>query len=329
MKLLIVALYGLVALAAKPPATLGTRSKYNDGRIRYKCYGIKVLIGCVGPLDCPIIERCENWCISSGGGAGCAVNGHEIPLYLLSNPDHLDKRQVDQINPFVPATGINKDDTATKKTYECSNDHTGVLICHYGFCSTDHYCKKGTMCSDTCGCCRRGLQEIAGSDTTQILPRSTELAPRGGCTPGKYTCNLNPFTNSAWILTCNPKGEWQYSSDCGSNIKCIESPEGVAHCSNPGDQWNRMQARKEPTATVSLSPPDATLARIPDQSTCPAGHFSCAWNTVTRTDWVVVCNGAGDWQWSSDCSPSLMCKHDLDAVAHCVARSKDMPTLST
>ena len=157
---------------------------------------------------------------------------------------------------------------------------------------------------------------------TRILPKSTELAPRGGCAPGTYTCNLNPSTNSAWIVTCNWKGEWLYSADCGSNIKCIESPAGVAHCFNPGDQWNSLDAREEPTATISLSPLETSLVPVSDQSSCPAGYFSCAWNPYTLTDWIIVCNSFGYWQLSSDCGPYLKCHHDSDAVAHCIARGR-------
>ncbi|EMD96083.1 hypothetical protein COCC4DRAFT_122724, partial [Bipolaris maydis ATCC 48331] len=51
-------------------------------------------------------------------------------------------------------------DDKEKKRYECSNDRTCVLICRYGFCSTEHYCKKGTRCSDKCACCL-GVRELA------------------------------------------------------------------------------------------------------------------------------------------------------------------------
>ncbi|EUC38989.1 hypothetical protein COCCADRAFT_81677, partial [Bipolaris zeicola 26-R-13] len=54
-------------------------------------------------------------------------------------------------------------DDKEKKRYECSNDRTGVLICRYGFYSTDHYCKKGTRCSDRCACCL-GVRELAMED---------------------------------------------------------------------------------------------------------------------------------------------------------------------
>ncbi|KAI1514242.1 hypothetical protein Ptr86124_006872 [Pyrenophora tritici-repentis] len=253
MKFLIAALYGMVALAGTLPAHDPEEFRFsyrNDGLNVYECNKNDLMV-CTKPQVCAIIEKCEKSCIFNSDGADCIRKGeinYDFLAYYYEHPEldmniHIDpnenweskkpaspeKRQSSgQTNQLI-SSGINKDDTVTEKTYECSNDHTGVLVCQYGFCSTDHYCKKGIRCSDNCSCCRRGLEEVEGSDTTQILPRSTELAPRGGCTPGKYTCNINPFTNSAWILTCNPKGEWQYSSDCGTD-KCIESPEGVAHC---------------------------------------------------------------------------------------------------
>ena len=69
-------------------------------------------------------------------------------------------------------TGTEDVDTAAKKTYECSDDHTGVLVCQYGFCSTDHYCKKGMRCSDGCACCKKGLKEVADSDKVSRQPEA-------------------------------------------------------------------------------------------------------------------------------------------------------------
>ena len=39
------------------------------------------------------------------------------------------------------------------KHYICSTDRTGILICRYGFCSTDRYCRRDEECSGDSASC--------------------------------------------------------------------------------------------------------------------------------------------------------------------------------
>jgi hypothetical protein len=73
----------------------------------------------------------------------------------------------------------------TRMVYETSTDfvypyldHTGVLVCQYGFCQTDRYCKKGTKCHDKCSCCRNMdvlERDIGDVDTTKVSLQSEDI----------------------------------------------------------------------------------------------------------------------------------------------------------
>lgn len=72
---------------------------------------------------------------------------------------YIENQRGAECSPDIPVALAKKDvsdlEVEAKTSYECSNDRTGVLVCKYGFCSTDHYCRKGTKCSDKCACCKR------------------------------------------------------------------------------------------------------------------------------------------------------------------------------
>lgn len=57
-------------------------------------------------------------------------------------------------NSMTEANGVALDTSLGEKGYYiCSTDRTGVLICNYGFCSTDHYCGNDKECSDDSASC--------------------------------------------------------------------------------------------------------------------------------------------------------------------------------
>ncbi|RMZ74242.1 hypothetical protein GMOD_00003250 [Pyrenophora seminiperda CCB06] len=313
MKLLALAFVGLVTLTVASPTeavVVATSMHKNDGTHLYKCGMGEVVLACFSPNACPVLEKCATKCVQGSEGAGCVTEATTVTIVA-----NLEAHQA------VHTADTNDVDDVAKKTYQCSNDHTGVLVCQYGFCSTDHYCNKGTTCRDRCACCKKGSHEVADTNDDKVLPRSTEKP--GVCVPGTYSCNYNAKTNTGWIIVCDSKGEWQYSADCGDNQRCMKDPKGVAHC------YKLQKARQEPTSTTSSWLEDPTAIPIPDRSLCKAGNFSCTWNSFTKSDWIIVCNSVGDWQWSSDCTPALKCEPGPNAVAHCVAKGEGLNTLST
>lgn len=89
----------------------------------------------------------------------CPANGAACATTELCRVKCIENQHGAECSPEIPVALAKKDEGAleaeAKKSYECSNDQTRVLVCKYGFCSTDHYCRKGTKCSDKCACCKR------------------------------------------------------------------------------------------------------------------------------------------------------------------------------
>ncbi|EOA91009.1 uncharacterized protein SETTUDRAFT_25103 [Exserohilum turcica Et28A] len=87
-------------------------------------------------------------------------NNEENTYHCDDDPSAIACPAMDDCSAQGPLAIAKRDTPDTQaqenKRYECSKDHTGVLICRYGFCSTDHYCKKNTKCSDKCACCKKG-----------------------------------------------------------------------------------------------------------------------------------------------------------------------------
>ncbi|CAN9137402.1 unnamed protein product [Alternaria alternata] len=296
MKLLLLALLGLVALVAASPVetTAITVPKYkNNGIHSYKCDSNTNVLSCVSSGTCSFFEHCSTKCFADHQGAGC-IGSSTVAI------EASEKRDTE--------TEVNAE---AKKTYECSNDHTGVLVCQYGFCQTDRYCKKGTKCHDKCSCCRNMdvlERDIGDVDTTKpepdddfhALPVTTSdtLVSRGNCVPGTYSC----AQNSPWIVVCDYKGTYQYSSDCGET-DCI-TDNVVAHCWNPGEEWKTY---------ANLA---SRADHPPQDGPCVPGTYGCVLNPSTNTPWVTVCGWNQKLQYSSDCGDQN-CLAREDGAAHC------------
>ncbi|RYO34907.1 hypothetical protein AA0111_g3333 [Alternaria arborescens] len=359
MKLLLLALIGLVALVAASPVetTAITVPKYkNNGIHSYKCDSNTNVLSCVSSGTCSFVEHCSTKCFADHQGAGC-IGSSTVAI------EASEKRDTE--------TEVNAE---AKKTYECSNDHTGVLVCQYGFCQTDRYCKKGTKCHDKCSCCRNMdvlERDIGDVDTTKVslqsedifislpsitsspivpattygsckqtqagvqscrennsmivvcdiadymwrvlwiaqpesdddfhaLPVTTSdtLVSRGNCVPGTYSC----AQNSPWIVVCDYKGTYQYSSDCGET-DCI-TDNVVAHCWNPGEEWKTY---------ANLA---SRVDHPPQDGPCVPGTYGCVLNPSTNTPWVTVCGWNQKLQYSSDCGDQN-CLAREDGAAHC------------
>ncbi|KAL1792771.1 hypothetical protein ACET3X_009278 [Alternaria dauci] len=306
MKLLIFVLLGLVALIAASPVqatTLEVPKYKNDGVHIYKCDGGINVLSCVTSGTCSFVEHCSTACFVDRQGAGCTR-----PATVAVEAS--EKRDTDI-------------EAEAEKTYECSNDHTGVLVCQYGFCQTDHYCKKGTKCRDNCSCCRkvevleRGVDNLdavkpESDDDVHALPVAwsdtlasrANNAPRdGGCAPGTYSCAQKTATQlHSWIVVCGYNGVYQYSSDCGET-DCI-TDNVVAHCWNPGEEWKSY-------SSVAAGP-----EYPPQKGPYVPGTYNCALNPSTNTAWVTVCDWNQKLRYSSDCGEQK-CMAGDSGVAHC------------
>ncbi|KAF1831114.1 hypothetical protein BDW02DRAFT_633105 [Decorospora gaudefroyi] len=327
------------AVAVEESHIVGRAANYlNNEAVSYHCDRDQYIIACPAPPNgCAAMVECLVKCIENKLGAECADQKRAVAASTDVGPASLPQTGSDEmITNDLDAKG-------RKKRYECSDDRTGVLVCQYGFCQTDHYCKRGTSCYSRCNCCKksnlasRGLtqsdhdeapQPITGSDlpvavfensvgVAHGLPKtlnavgreSSELslsAREPKCQPGHYRCQYHRATNSGYIVVCGQDGIWHASADCGSNMRCLEFPAGVAHC------WplETLKAAREETRDLS-TPVDV----VP----CQAGHYKCFRHPETKTSWIIACDGK-TWHYSADCGPNQKCAvyPPSGGVAHCL-----------
>ena len=115
------------------------------------------------------------------------------------------------------------------------------------------------------------------------------------CAPGTYTC-LESASTGAWIMTCDYKGSWQYSSNCGT-MKCLQRSDGAAHCWNPGPEWN------------------TTPAAAKREAPCMPGTYDCLTDS-TGDAWIMTFDYRGKWVQSAKCG-DLKCLALSNGAAHC------------
>jgi len=91
MKLLNLALTGLIVLAvASPTGATGvaTSMHKNDGTHSYKCGIDEVVLSCILPTNCQVLEKCAAKCVQGSENAGC-VTGATTSIALMYVPDSL------------------------------------------------------------------------------------------------------------------------------------------------------------------------------------------------------------------------------------------------
>jgi len=91
MKLLTLALAGLIALAVASPTGgtgVATSMHKNDGTHSYKCGIDEVVLSCILPTNCEVIEKCATKCVQGSDNAGC-VTGATTSIALAYIPDFL------------------------------------------------------------------------------------------------------------------------------------------------------------------------------------------------------------------------------------------------
>ncbi|KZM20940.1 hypothetical protein ST47_g7920 [Ascochyta rabiei] len=178
----------LVALALGAPADLGnphsstgsTTAWENTQTQEYHCEGNDIVRCETTPGGvCFAMDLCEAYCFHHDSGASCVDLG--APAVETSNNVEITARKTS-----ISVTGVNvaaRDASSQEDMhYTCSRNRASVLICKYGFCSIDHYCRSGNECKDDCSCCKSAFPSVQGAKSeVRIVPKDAaiSLAARG------------------------------------------------------------------------------------------------------------------------------------------------------
>ncbi|KAF2130832.1 hypothetical protein P153DRAFT_355654 [Dothidotthia symphoricarpi CBS 119687] len=178
MKLLQIALSGLMCMTALAAVDLPVWRNI-PGRSFHCDPKNNAVVSCRVDDTCNLVKKCSDYnlslqCLDNGMAVSCA----ETQL------GGIDEVAMAGIKARVAVPQENK-------KYICSSDRASILICRYGFCSTDKYCKKGAECWDDCTCCK-------GKHTRRDVNKAIET---GGVIPVKsvgrnlddevYECDSN------------------------------------------------------------------------------------------------------------------------------------------
>jgi len=207
---------GLIALASSAPVEPGNPSSiavpttfWQDTQTQeYHCNG-RDIIRCETTRAkvadaCVTIDTCYSFCFLHDNGAACVDMG--VPPV-----------------PKVPVSAKIAARTASSEENEhneCSKDRTGVLICRYGFCSTDYYCKAGDECqvgSFTCAPKSPYLAK-AKSEVRDVLPQAEVAEIESNDSPS-YTCSKD----RASVLRCL-YGFCSTDYYCAKGHPCVDNP---------------------------------------------------------------------------------------------------------
>jgi hypothetical protein len=222
---------GVVMLASSAPAdadsaTSLTSTWLNTQVHHYRCEG-KDVTRCDTATDsgCVNLDTCETYCFGDDAGVACIDIKEETPsedsktLYRRGSSDN----QAGVAHSYVhPAT--------EDKHYGCSKDLNRVLICKYGFCSTDHYCKTTEVCSIQSLTCepkstlvkhREAEIQAGGSHVEDgTLTSASESHDSGGKKPYvHYICS----DDRTGILKCS-YNFCAIDHYCRKHRRCVDTP---------------------------------------------------------------------------------------------------------
>ncbi len=224
----VVAGLGLAVFALSAPADTSISSIdavhtwLNTQTQKYHCDNMSV-IRCETTAGgtCFAIESCEAYCYDHNNGASCidmvasrdtvtVSDDIDIPMPNLKLP----------VAELVARTASREG----KKHYTCSKDGTGVLLCRYGFCQTDHYCKAGEACSDGCNCCKRksrgGKAEVRTEPSATVGAAGDITAREASPQENKnYICSKD----RASVLKCT-YGFCSTDRYCAKRKRCVDNP---------------------------------------------------------------------------------------------------------
>ena len=207
---------GLIALASSAPVESSnpssvaapitfwqdtqTQHYHCDGRdvIRCETSSAKVANACI-PID-----TCAPFCFLHDNGAACVDMGAPpvpkvpVPVKVAARAASSDKNEHN----------------------ECSKDRTGVLICKYGFCSTDYYCKAGFECQDDSFTCVPKSPSLGTvkSEVRDVSPHAEVAAVKSNDNPS-YTCSKD----RASVLRCL-YGFCSTDYYCVKGHPCVDNP---------------------------------------------------------------------------------------------------------
>lgn len=177
-----------------------TRKHHCDGRDVIRCETPRARVG----EGCITIDTCESFCFLHDNGAACV----DMDAPLISKVP---------VSGKVAARAASPDEDEHN---ECSKDRTGVLICRYGFCSTDYYCKAGYECQDNSFTCAP-KSPILGTVKSEVrdLPPQVEAAAANLDEKPSYTCSKD----RASVLKCL-YGFCSTHYYCAKGNRCIDNP---------------------------------------------------------------------------------------------------------
>lgn len=222
----IVAGLGLVTLGWSQPTDAGGQSLSNgfpatfwkDTQTQsYHCVE-KDIVRCpsTGSGGCPYIDFCEVHCFKHKEGAACVDMGAVIGEVPSDNEAPTRKDPVSAEDLKVAARDASLQEN---KHYVCSKNRRSVLICRYGFCSTDHYCKSNEECKYESVSCESKSDIPAVAYRSEAAPLKLVTRDRGSKQKSKYTCSKD----RASVLKCT-YGVCAIDYYCAKGHPCVGKP---------------------------------------------------------------------------------------------------------
>lgn len=139
MKLLPITLAVVTSMAALAACDAVPRPWRNTPGRAFHCdLDRNAVVSCQLDGACKTVDSCSEYV----GGLQCEDNGVEVSCAAVVFQDGAgDVVKVKQ-RDAIPQEN---------KHWVCSRDRASVLVCAYGFCSTEKYCKKGAECNGMFG----------------------------------------------------------------------------------------------------------------------------------------------------------------------------------
>ncbi len=223
---------GLVALALTAPTDGGESISNGAPRFwvdtqtrKYNCSGSDVMLcETTARGSCNVVDICESYCFKDDRGAACVDMGDGImENSSTSNAPH-SKASAPMLHDKIAARDASPQEN---KHYVCSKDRRSVLICLYGFCSTDYYCKNGDECKDESVSCKSKVLSAQGSkfevrtvvDGLQSGPLNLQVRNSNPKEKITYVCSKD----RASVLKCT-YGFCATDYYCAKGHPCIDNP---------------------------------------------------------------------------------------------------------
>lgn len=224
---------GLATLALSAPTDTGNpalstgslATLWRDTKTqRYHCVD-KDIIRCemAAGGSCLSINFCQSYCSKHEQGAVCVDTAEVTEGVVIDNGKPTLKAQVPKVDRITARDASPQED----KHYVCSKDRRSVLICRFGFCSTDYYCKSDEECKDRSVSCqsklsfaevsKSGMRAMASRSGTAPIKRVTRN--RGSKDKSSYVCSKD----RASVLKCM-YGFCATDYYCAKGHPCVDNP---------------------------------------------------------------------------------------------------------